>query len=288
MMPGSDVQELDPIYFDGKPWSERLNDWLKEHAPDPEKFYLANKQAIESSILSGDTALNMAVNIPAHALLGFLMVGKYQNTYQRKSHIGGAVRVNPRRERVDKALFGDKANQYYFGALALGGTGVRFYGEYCMILRRGAVDRDTRIMDRNSWDIDFPPLSNYDTSEVVERLKGEWERDAVAMATLKVLPQIRERVRLTTTGRVSEAVLHDESFIEVHKQGTFAPDDLHEVRESPVDAAIESQIVHRCENGHPPTPEEALWVMRRGHVTRSLADHRVRSRFVASSGRERS
>lgn len=284
------VAELDPIYFSGHSWIDRLDSWLQSNQPISRDFYLANKQTISASILGSATALNMAVNIPAHALLGFIADKTYKNTYERKREIGSdpGDKVNSRRQRVDTALFGVEASKFYFGALALGGTGVRFYGEYCMILRHDTVPPDTKLMDRNSWDIEFPPLDGFDKAAVVASLKGTWSADAVAMATLKVIPQIRESVRLMTAGQVSEAILHDESFIEVHKRESFKPSDLHEIRESPVDAAIESQIVHRFERAAPPTLEEAIWVTRRVHVSYKLADSAIRSRFVASSGRERS
>jgi hypothetical protein len=283
------VQDVDLVYFAPGSWHDRLQEWLKNRPGAPKDFFLANEETIRSAILDDGAAVRMAVNIPAHALLGFLSDGNYENTYERKRRLGQEPsQVNARRQRVDQAVLGPTANEYYFAALVLGGTGVRFYGEYCMVLWPNATAPETKLMDRNSWDIEFPPLNAYNPADVVDRLKGNWSSDLVPMTTLKVLPQLHENVRLTTAGTVSEAILHDESFIEVHKHGTFHPADLHEIRESPVDAAIEAQIVHRAGAGKSPSPEEALWATRRVQVSHQLVNHGVRSRCVASSGRERS
>src|SRR5688572_23776725 len=183
------LEELDPVYFGEGSWSDRLNNWLKERSPQYKEFYLANSTQIAESILSGEAALKMVVNIPADALLGFLRENHYQNTYERKIRMGQDLRsVNARRKRVDEALFGLDADKYYFGAVALGGCGVRFYGEYCLVLDHDEIDPDTQIMDRNSWDIEFEPLSHYDKVEVVSHLKGDWGSHAIDISKLKVLP----------------------------------------------------------------------------------------------------
>src|SRR5262245_53557648 len=280
------LEKLDPVYFGQGGWSERLNEWLKKRSPEYKEFYLANSTQIAESILNGEAALKMVVNIPADALLGFLRENRYQNTYERKILMGEDMRsVNARRKRVDEVLFGGDAHKYYFGAVALGGCGVRFYGEYCMVLQHDKIDSDTQIMDRNSWDIEFEPLSNYDKNEVFSQLKGNWDSHAIDIAKLKVLPQLLESVRLTTTGTVSDAILHDESFIEVHRHGSFTPRMLYEVRESVAGPSIEAQLYHRCKHGQSLSPEEAIWMTRRAWVNRALGTARIRARIVDTQGR---
>ncbi len=280
------LEDVDPVYFGSGSWTDRLNNWLHERSPEYKKFYIANASNIVQSILNGETALKMVVNIPADALLGFLREKKYENTYERKILMGKDLQsVNARRQRVDKELFGDDFKEYYFGAVALGGSGVRFYGEYCMVLQDIEVDPGTQIMDRNSWDIEFEPLSTYNKTEVVGHLKGNWDADVTTIAKLKVLPQPLESVRLTTTGTVSDAILHDESFIEVHKRGSIKPQMLYEVRESTTGPSIEAQLRYRCSHGQSLSPEEAIWMTRRAYVNRNLANERIRTRIVETVGR---
>lgn len=282
------LRDLDPVYFGETSWNERLNTWLRERAPEYDEFYRANASHIAQSILEGEAALKMVVNIPADALLGFLKEGCYLNTYERKILMGEDLRfLNARRKRVDKELFGDDPDKYYFGAVALGGCGVRFYGEYCMVLPGVEMELDTQIMDRNSWDMEFEPLSNYDKAEVVSNLIGNWGAHATDIAKLKVLPQLLESVRLTTTGTVSDAILHDESFIEVHKRGSFTPQALYEVRESTAGPSIEAQLRYQCDHGQSLSPEEAIWITRRAYVNRALGAARVRIRIAETTGRTR-
>jgi hypothetical protein len=280
------LADVDPVYFGEGSWKDRLNQWLRERSPQYNKFYLANSSQIAQSILNGEAALRMVINIPADALLGFLREDHYQNTYERKILMGEDLRsINARRQRVDQTLFGANANQYYFGAVALGGYGVRFYGEYCMVLQDAEMDPNTQIMDRNSWDIEFEPLSNEDKANVVSHLKGGWHSDVSDIAKLKVLPQLLESVRLTTTGTVSDAILHDESFIEVHRHGSFTTQALYEVRESTAGPSIEAQLRSQCNHGQSLTPEEAIWMTRRAYVNRALGVARIRIRIVETTGR---
>lgn len=280
------AKNLEPVYFGKANWSVRLDEWLRERSPEYEAFHHANASHIAQSILEGEAALRMVVNIPPDALLGFLRVGRYQNAYERKVAIGlSPNNVNERRRRVDQLLFESEAGRYYFGALALGGCGVRFYGEYCMVLRE--VAPETRLMDRNSWDIEFEPLNRCDPKEVVRFLKGQWGSDATHIAKLKVLPQLMERVRLTTTGTVSEALLNDESFVEVHKKDSFVPKDLYEIREPTTGPSVEAQLRYRCDQGQHLSVEEAIWLHRRSYLNRELANNRIRPRIVETSGRSR-
>lgn len=97
-----------------------------------------------------------------------------------------------------------------------------------MALEPSAVDPSSQILDRDSYDLLLPPLSNTlpDVDELVRMLRGEWAADTVDMLMLKLLPEIRSTHRLITTGTVSEMILHDQEFVEVHvrKTGGFSPD----------------------------------------------------------------
>jgi hypothetical protein len=80
-------EDLDPIYFADQSWSQRLLLWLKNSAPQEKRFVAANEENVTTSILTGNTALRMVVNIPAVALLRFLESGKYKNTYEVKAEM---------------------------------------------------------------------------------------------------------------------------------------------------------------------------------------------------------
>jgi len=281
------LQDLDPLYFSDKPWADRLKDWLAQRASS-QTFISADAHAVEAISQRPDIGLRMAVNMPPHALLRFLHEGRYKNGYELPARAGsGKGSTSDTRREVDAALFPSSSPppaEHYFGAAVLGGSGVRYYGEYCVVLK--VVADDTQVLDRNSYDAKFPPLVGLESiGNIMDRLRGRWRRDVVPMVKLKILPELGVAPRLTTAGTASEALLHDESFVEVHKHGTFGPGDVHEVRESAADASVETDLAGRRQRGRLRTVEESIWLARRHLVDRALAAHDIRTRIIVTAGR---
>jgi hypothetical protein len=275
---------LDPAYFSVGSWGTRVKDWLGNQTPD--SFLEGNLRLIRQILEHPDSGLRMVVNISAHALLSFLADRRYRNLYERPIIGGERKGPSPERMRVDQLLgFGNNANNYYFGAVVLGGTGVRFYGEYCMTLKSTEVAPDTQIIDRDSYDLLLPPLSNQPLLPLVQMLQGHWDADAVDMLTLKLLPELRGTNRLVTVGTVSEMILHDQEFVEVHKRGTILPESIEEVRQSPDEVAMEARILARANSGFPPTAVELCWLNRRDQVVRALEAEGIQYRIVTLHGR---
>lgn len=283
------LQDLDPVYFADLPWPIRLDTWVASRVKDS-TFVPANSTAIEVIAGRRDLGLRMAVNLPAHALLLFLRDRRYMNAYERSPLAGHASGPSQTRQRVDAALFRDAAQPevHYFGAAVLGGSGVRYYGDYCIVLQESSqvVPDHTQVLDRNSYDAILPPLADTEPLEaIIDRLRGLWGSDLLPIVKLKVLPELGSTPRLATAAAASEALLHDESFVEVHKRGAFTPDDVHEVRESAADAAVEADLAGRRERGHALVPEETIWLHRRHAVDRALAAEGIRARIIVTAGR---
>jgi hypothetical protein len=273
-------------YFSGGTWKERLDAWLNAQDPANVPFLTANMAAITRCLTHVESGLRMVVNISADALLGFLTSGRYLNAYNLPVVAGKQREPSPRRVRVDGLLKLKPPKNFYFGAAAMGGTGVRFYGEYCMVLRPTQIDDKTRVLDRNSYDLLYPPLSDRsDVDDLVKSLRGEWTADTVTMLARRILPEFVGASRLVTLGSVSDAILHDEDFLEVHKEGTFEPADLEEIRETPEDQAIQDYILSFYEHGGLPRIEELLWVLRRERIAQVLRTRSLRTRVVATAGR---
>lgn len=274
-------QQFDPLYFGDSSWEERVEAWLRDNI---DAFTSANRSLIEKLFADLETGLRMVVNITADALVQFLDSGRYFNLYE-KPIIGGQPRTPSKsRERVDRML--GLEEDTYFGAVALGGTGVRYYGEYTLVLRPASVPEDTRILDRDSYDLLMAPLADLPPSdEQIDRLRGTWTADVRSMVLLRVLPEIRHARQLVTSGTVSELVLRDQEFVEVHKQGTFRPEDVEEVRQSPDEAAIESMIRERQGRGSRCSMVEHEWVRRRAHAREALERRGLRHRVVTLHGR---
>ena len=113
----------------------------------------------------------------------------------------------------------------------------------------------------------------------------EVQDDAVDMALRRVLSEVAHDVRLVTSGTVSERLLRDQEYIEVHLDGSFAPTDLEEVRLSPDDAAAEFAIAERERSGQYTTLVERMWRQRRGEVIQDLVDAKVPVRVVTLHGK---
>ena len=107
------------------------------------------------------------------------------------------------------------------------------------------------------------------------------------MVLMKVLPEVIHLRRLVTTGTVSEAVLKDQEFIEVHLEldESFSPSDVEEVRESPDEVAIEARLREREGADLFLSAVEDEWLRRREAVARSLDAEGVRTRVVTMHGR---
>lgn len=273
---------FDPTYFSAQRWADRVDQW--EINNQSSGFSGGNVAVIRQVLSDPETGLRMVVNINADALRSFLREGAYRNLYDLPLVGGTAREPSPERVFVD-SRFGLGPN-VYFGAVALGGTGVRFYGEYCMVIKVDRVTASTGLFDRDSYDILSEPLSELELNdEQLNCLRGTWEEDAVDMALRRVLSEVTHDVRLVTSGTVSERLLRDQEYIEVHLDGTFKPTDLEEVRLSPDDAAAEFAIAERERRGLHTTLVERVWRQRRGDVIQDLASAGMPVRVVTLHGK---
>jgi len=269
---------IDPDYFSvAKSWADRRDTILGANSQN--RFASANIAKLAEIIANPQAGARMVVNIGAWSLRSFLRSGKYLNMYEL-AVIGGNG-VDTTRGKVDQLLgFGHNANEFYFGAVALETAGVRFYGEYCMVLK-GAPN--SRIFDRDSYELVFSPLdecSDEDRAELSRALRGKWDTDLAAIAALKCRDLFDDPGRLVTEGRLRDALLCGEEFIEVHRHGTFTPSDLDEVCVADVDMAMEGQIASSYERGILPRPEDIAWIHRRVLADEALAEKNLRCRVA--------
>jgi hypothetical protein len=275
---------LDPAYFSSDTWAQRVQNWLSGATANP--FLDGNMRIIRQIMSHAESGLRVVINISAEALLSFLARRHYHNLYEEP--VIGGKRRTPSQERldVDRLLgFGNRARDFYFGAAALGGTGVRFYGEYCMTLKPSEIPDNTQIFDRDSYDLLLPPLSDApDVSAVAAQLRGSWQ-ERIDMLVRKLLPELRGSNQLITTGTVSEMILHDQEFVEVHKQGAIAPQSIEEVRQSPDEIAIEARIQARSNVGFAPNAVELRWLQQRRSVIEALQREGILCRVVTLHGR---
>lgn len=266
-------------YFSNKSWNDRLNTWLSKATGG---FESPNVESIKRVLTDPNTSARVVVNIRPDALTAFLNEGSYRNIYQ--SPVIGGNRKEPDAKRLAAdAQVGTGPNHYY-GAAAMGGGGVRYYGEYCIVLKSDFVDSQTQVFDRDSYDVLFPPLDSA-PNRAIESLKGTWDRDIASMIMLRVLPDLNHQRQIVTSGTVIELALKDQEFIEVHLNRTFKPDDVDQIVESPETAAMEARILERQRGALPNSMHELEWVRRRSEVVRQLEKCGIRHRVVTQHGR---
>jgi hypothetical protein len=283
--------ELDSVYFSPRPWAKRVHDWVKHarangRAPS---FLDANLGVIRQLLGHPETGPRMVINIGADALLSFLSSDNYKNIYENPV-VGGKPR-SPSKERhtVDELLgLEPDASAYYFGAVALDGAGVRFYGEYCMVIKASRIAADTRVFDRDSYDLLQPPLADRGaakTRRIVSALKGTWGDDLVGMLIMKILPRLPAVQHLITAGNVSGLVISDQEFVEIHLKDKIHQVHVEEIRQSPDAASIEAAIASRRRSRQPPTIVEVRWVEQRRRVFARLAQKSIPFRIVTLQSR---
>jgi len=282
---------FDPAYFSAQPWMSRVQTW-RAGGPATNVFAAGNRAVIEHALADEESGLRVVVNIGVYALLQLVPDGRYLNLYERP--VIGEERPEPTGERVtvDQLVEVDGPN-VYFGAPALGGVGVRFYGEYCIVLDLESVDPDPVLFDRDSYDVLLDPIQQ--DRAIIAMLRGRWSIDIQPMVLMKVLPELDHDARLTTTGTVSDLVLRDEEFIEVHlrpKQDanseecqSFNRTNIEEIRESPEEAAVSTRLRERDADGLRVTELEHEWLLRREQVARVINASDLRFRVVTQHGR---
>ena len=295
-----------------KNWKQELNKTIKFIARNRggrrRKFLNANAKMVRRVVKGGssddrtpDDGAWIVCNISSAHIPAFcktLSEGKaYKNGYDLGKYRIGTDGHIPRRILVDQSLpieEGTSFKEIYFCAVEINGSGIRFYGDLCLVLKRTEIDPNTTVLDRNSYDLLRPPLSaSLNPNEeskmcaAAEQLSGKLASDLGYMAGVKVLDLRPISTRRLTTGQISESVLEDEDYLEVLKIGSFGATALEEVRTASADASAEVQIGEKLRLGMTPPIEALLWRKRRHDAEKALKAKKVGVRTVTTEGRTR-
>ena len=269
-------------------WETALSSWLLKQ----NDFTKINVRRFRDALADLSCGPRMAVNIGSYALLCFLRDGAYLNRYDKQppvparalERVGGPGEdTDERRERVDGWIAppGHGGNEIYFGAAALESAGVRLYGEYCLVIT--STDAGTQILDRDSYELDLPPLRGLSPSLLVQALSGSWGQHLTPMAILKVRGDVENVERLVTEERLTNGLLFGEEFIEVHRIGNFGPSDVFEVRQCHVEVAEHERLGAAFDHGVLPTIEELVWLGRRARIDAALTLASLGTRVVGAA-----
>jgi hypothetical protein len=257
----------------------------------------------DKNVADSACGARVAINIAAVHVAAFCSQRPtaYKNNYDlKKTPRLGSSGPNvdiPVRLLVDQILCSvtnSRPEEIYFGAVEVNGSGIRFYGDICFILKTDAIKSDTVVLTSNSYDLVRPPITlaghkpqvkNLETH--VKTMAGRWDNDTPEMAVLKVFARLIAPGRRLTTGQVSEAVLDDEDYLEVLKIGSFDVSKLQEARLSAADAAAEAQVGEQLRLGSCPSLAELQWRKHRRAAVKALQAQGIQSRVITTSGRVR-
>lgn len=298
---------------------------LRSQAADQESqaYFDANKDMVAATLQGNSPhggaqqrhGLCVVFNLSALNAIRFLLsqrrgpgFGTYLNRHRTPNPVGRPLAGPSIRDRIDAALSAVSTTlnlvplgptDAHYGAMELNGTGIRYFGDICLVLRADNVDPKTLILLRNSYDLNVTPVSRrfgglnrteqdeLATSILKDEWAGEWLAHGHFIAGKKIMDQAPETTRRMTTAQISQGVLDDEDYVEVVRAGTFTPDALLEVRQTAEDAAAEALIGDRSRVGHAPDAAQALWRHRRRALARLAQEHALPVRVVTTSGRTR-
>jgi hypothetical protein len=278
----------------------------------------ANRDAIVRTLIGkGPDSTSREADAGAHAVVNIacthipaFATDKGPTPYKNYYDLGkaGPSRVGeqlPTRQIVDQSLpLGSVGPEdVYFAAAEVNGSGIRFYGDVCLVLKDSSVASDTVILDRNSYDlvrlplrteIDAAPDPDAKRCDVAKDISGRWDADLADMCCVKMLDSFDRRRRRLTTGEISTGLLCDEDYIEVlwvrnphDGHMSFGPDDILEVRLNAADVAAEERIMERSRSGPPAAMHELAWMHRRRAAERALNAQHIRVMVVTTTGRAR-
>ena len=278
-------------YFKDDSWKNRLLESIKDSSsshtsfPASVSWYQANIERFQAFLKSKESGARVLINLGSYALIKLLNGDNYKNCYDLAV---GETQVDQIREYVDSLLFPNAdGSDIYFGAAALESIGIRFYGDYALVLKPDLIDANEQIFDRDSYELIFVPFDNINVNEretLASLLKGKWS-ELKFMAPLKLSGEFERMFSLSSRERFQEALLRGEEFIEVHKNGSFTINDLEEVRLAEVDVSTHQYLVDLDRNSFMLSREEMLWLEERDEVQRLLRDKNIETRVVDSRGR---
>lgn len=235
----------------------------------------------------------------------------YKNAYDLNKVTDRRRGVDEIIEKVCRELDPNIAKEsVYFAAVETTGTGIRFFGDMCLVMRSRPewradedstssqipqIDTTIVVLERNSYDLVRSPVaeriqtagsnSRKKSESIAAGWVGTWAHDLLDMVALWVLRELSMEKRRWTSGEIAQVVLDDEDYFEVLFPRSFGASEIMEVRTSASDAAAEGDIADRERTGESPGLHELEWRQQRREARRALARFGIPVRVVTTIGR---
>ncbi len=284
-----------------KDWNAKLDVLVASLSGEIKDFAAANVETVRNACKGAGpdpshpdplAGIRYVVNIASVHVPSFCEEG-YKNGYDLKKYRVGEQPKSKKpktRELVDDALPVVDPSNIYFGAAALNGSGIRFYGDICIVLKGDAIPDNTCVLDRNSYDLVRKPFSEELNGEPdklekkAKELSGQWS-EVEKIAAIKAVFPYSGQTRRMTSGQISSEILNDEDYIEVLKAGRFSHQDVESARISSEEAASANHIEFRQTKGPPATAAELLYVTQRRQAIKALTSRNISVSVSTTSGR---
>lgn len=239
-----------------------------------------------------------AAHVPALLATG----GSYLNCYDLQK-LYPERRISRLRSEIDAVVAQVDAastvpETLYYGAVELNGSGMRYYGDLCVVLKPDEAD-DALLLLTNSYDLhrdptrakvyspSDPKLTRSRRAQELQGWAGRWPADAADMAVWKLLRSAPATQTRLTAGVISQGVLNDETYMEIVRGSSFSAGEVEEIRTGAADAGADARIGDRTSNGPSPPLAHMLWRQRRRGAERAATACGLAVRVVVSPGRER-
>lgn len=297
-----------------KPWQDEIDERERElpGPPNPRRQFFKSNQTATQRIVEGaatfakeDAAagVHAVANMSNAHIEDFCEASRkgdkrpYKNYYDLGNHLDehGAPKPDAMRVAVDRqlpcppSLQSDKLahEKIVFAAAELNGSGVSFYGDFCLVLSN--MPGSAVVLDRNSWEFTVAPFAGQ-SAKLSARFQLH-SADVDALPEISFSRLVRENDvthRLTVTEQVSDALLAGEDYVELLLPKSFGTQSVREARTSAQDETLEVSIRQRAANGDPGSEAELLWLDRRERAKQALSDANVPVCVVTRAGRSKS
>lgn len=297
-----------------KDWRSKVDNFNRQRR-EASSFDRANLKAVEDCLKGGPATrpgvqgVRAVVNIPAVHIPSFCdrslngISPAYLNAYDldgQKMRLGDIPTVSKNRDEVDQALRHVHKRlpaEIYFAAVELNGTGVRFYGDVCLVIAPAHIAPSTVVLDRNSYDLLREPFKGEIAKkperkraqarvDILDAISGKWDSDTALMAAIKIVGTDNPRDRRLTTGQISDGLLNDEDYMEILKVRSFTSKHLEATRLSLADVVTEDQIERDYATGQlAPDHTAVLWSQQRKKAISALRKSGVCVNVARTTGR---
>lgn len=175
----------------------------------------------------------VSINCDAAALTAFLRDGLYKNRHQLvdddKTYAGPGLAY---RKRLEKFLgYGEEGKNIVYGGLNVGNAGSQFHGDFCIVFRREALEKNVSFMKYDSYHAFGSILMESGNPGKLEPGSRATWSNVSELAVVKLAENgMLDTLSVGDHPALSNAICNYADCIEAHVFGKLTPDHVQEIR----------------------------------------------------------